>query len=813
MPRDRLEARPEIFRVLKRLRTRIRQYVFLEGTALVLALLCALFWASLAIDWVYFQLSSLELPVWFRKAFAVGTLCLFAMSLTTWVVLRLVRSLRTKALALVLERRFPELNDRLITAVELSEGTGCDKSSKLTAAMLNRTVDDAALAIRNLELGDVFDKAPLRRAAIAAVVLIASIAAFAWTNSVAMARWTRAYIRWDDQYWKRLTDLDLRIIAQPGDVIRRFNNLVYKHPRGADLTLLVEVPEGKQVPDDVRLEYRLADGRTGGTAYFSKVDDRHFKHTLAGLLDHAEIWVRGGDFATRRPYEVRVVDPPRVDELAFENTYPEYSRMNFRDADNRPIPDRKQVSGTQISLPVETRFVLQGRANKPLVGLRIDTDAFDVEFSAEGARLIIDAKEGGAQVTRPLSGPGSETWFTPGSSEFRLPFVLSAHAAELTADEQAAVPVPLRPDSLVRIYLDDMDEVTSLEPARVMILGIPDQPPVVETELRGVGTSITRQAVVPIAGTMSDDYGLVTGRFDYRIDAAEDWQPRLFASAPHDYPRDFELAAALEKKVERFEVLPLDLKEGQKLVLTVYAEDGDNLNGPHVSRGERFAFQIVSPEELLSILYGKELNLRKRFEQIIQEVDDTQKDLILHRTRLDEADELRKQPDQSAETARKLEEIKTAVAVSGDRSLNQVRKNASETAAVQSSFGEILEELVNNAIHTQQMVDRIEDLIMDPLVQVVDTDFPRADESISLFKLAHEKGRDPRPQIDASVDILAEILVKMRAALAEMQDLVDFHSAVARLESIKQDQEALYKETKRTQKDALIDRLKAMNLE
>ena len=72
-------------------------------------------------------------------------------------------------------------------------------------------------------------------------------------------------------------------------------------------------------------------------------------------------------------------------------------------------------------------------------------------------------------------------------------------------------------------------------------------------------------------------------------------------------------------KTERFQVLPLDLKVGQKLVLCVSAEDGDNINGPHHSRGEEYAFQIVSDEDLLALLYVKEVNLRERFERIIAE--------------------------------------------------------------------------------------------------------------------------------------------------------------------------------------------------
>ena len=92
---------------------------------------------------------------------------------------------------------------------------------------------------------------------------------------------------------------------------------------------------------------------------------------------------------------------------------------------------------------------------------------------------------------------------------------------------------------------------------------------------------------------------------------------------------------------EQFDVRPHELKLGQKVTLTVFAQDGDNLNGPNTIRGQRYVFKIVSEEALSSILYGKEVNLRRRFEKIIEEVEDTKKDFILHRVRVQEAAQLR----------------------------------------------------------------------------------------------------------------------------------------------------------------------------
>jgi hypothetical protein len=269
----------------------------------------------------------------------------------------------------------------------------------------------------------------------------------------------------------------------------------------------------------------------------------------------------------------------------------------------------------------------------------------------------------------------------------------------------------------------------------------------------------------------------------------------------------------LRQEVEQFEVLPLDLAVGQKLTLTIYAQDGDNLNGPHFSRGEQYAFQIVSDEDLLSILYSRELNLRRRFEQIISEVEGTQKDLILHRTRVQEGKALRGQPAEPGKEKdrdRELRELDTAIAVCAERSLHQIRKNAGETAAVEDSFRAILEELVNNAVHTRQMVDRIEGLIVKPLATINQADFPTSDQTLGLFKLANEKGDDPTGRIDDSAAALGAMLVHMRAVLSEMEDLVKFHEAVQRLKAIIVDEEKIGEDTQDLRKKQRLKELKGL---
>ena len=65
-------------------------------------------------------------------------------------------------------------------------------------------------------------------------------------------------------------------------------------------------------------------------------------------------------------------------------------------------------------------------------------------------------------------------------------------------------------------------------------------------------------------------------------------------------------------------------KLGDRLFVTLKAADNCGLpNGVNIGQGERYQLDIVAPEQLLSMLEGRELMLRRQFEIIYQEMVDT----------------------------------------------------------------------------------------------------------------------------------------------------------------------------------------------
>lgn len=831
----------ELSHTLERLRQKIRGYAAWEGVALLLVAIGGLFWSSFLLDAAYFNLSRLELPRWLRAAFLIAGLAMLAAVAVTWIGLRVFRQMRQRALALVLERRFPQLGEGVITAVEAAEG-GVRDVSPYHQAMLQRTMADAARAVDRLDLAAVFNPLPLRRALILVAALAASIIGLAAVDLGAMDRWVDGFIHLQDSYWPRSTDLLVRVLTQPGDRIRDFHNRQYRHPRGGDLTLIVDDSGGKSSPDRIRLDYRLAGGGTR-RVYLTRIGGQPFQHTFPALLDRVDVWVSGGDFAMSRPLRVEVVEPPRLDHVVADTLYPDYTGLNRHDEAGRVVRTENPVLGTQLAVPLGSDLILRGRANKPLQSVRLDVDVgldryelhFGSDQGAAGANvegpgrvvrdqdgtprllawLTLRSRDGRSQLRAGWPAETVASWLSADRQSFALPLVLSPTASDdlFNAITEAAsgqaplpVPAPWPADALLRIHLEDADGIGSAEPHKLILSGIVDQPPVIEAALEGVGSAITRMARIPVSGLLRDDYGLVSARFEFQIDQQAEWLPREFVRPLASTVREFELARSDDELFERFDVLPLDLSVKQKLTLTVIADDGDTLTGPHRQRSQKFVFTVVPVEELLSILYAKELNLRNRFEQILTELKGLDGDLKLHRDRADELQALR-EPGRAAPAAGAARpgsadaaSLESALIACAERALHGVRKNATETASIAEAFREIRAELVNNGAETPQNLARLDDQIIGPLDRITQTDYPAVDGALGLFKLANDRGQDAAAAIDATRPVLAGLIERMERILLEMRKLETFHEAMELLKSIIADQDGLKGETKTQRK-------------
>lgn len=783
------QSRPEIRSVLSRLRRWIRRYVLLEGLAGTLALACLLFWLTYGIDLAYFWLSNLELPGWFRIVCTIAMAGLLVGTLLTWVGAKLFRQMRPADLALALERKFPELNDRLITAVELADR----RPDGAHADMLDRTIDEAVSQLSSIRLQETTNPVPLRRMLLAAGVLAASVLALGIAHAQGMERWYQAYILGRDDYWEpfRRNELKIHVVAQPGDRVREFDaNGIYKHPRGADLQLVAIVPEAAIPPERVNLQYISFSGagQQRGQVTMARLGDSEFRHPLIRVVNDQELWFRGGDYVNRRPFRVQVVDPPRVDALQLQCDYPTYTGLDS-------LEDQLlRVVGTQVALPMETGFDLRVTVNKPLLKVIIRSSQFELSFGFDAAtnghtplptRLTLINSETTEVRSLTLAEPPG-TFFDETRRQFHLPLKVTAAAKEeLSGLEQTvSLPLPIVPDESLQISLEDEDRIYSPEPATLMVNGIVDQPPVVETRRTGIGTAVTRMATIPIEGKLQDDYGVESAWFAYRTDKIEKEEQQPLANSPSGQ-KEFRLRQTPELNVEYFNLIPLQLQEGQKLTLAVAARDGDDLNGPHESRGELLTFQIVSADELLAKLADREMTLRARFEQNRSEVSELRTAVEKMQAQIVEL-----------EAAKEKTPMATGVvAAYADRGLHQIRKNHTESRSVEVSFRDLRDEMVNNRVATTELLERIERRVIEPLELINTQDFLSVDQYLGTLRLAIERQQRMSAAVEDVLPAIDRLLAHMDAVLAEMRDRGTLNDVIQNLQKMIDLQEKLLEET------------------
>jgi hypothetical protein len=845
---------PAIRSTLAALRRRIRRYVVLHGLTAATAWLGIAFWASLAIDRLFEPPPSVRAIVLGVAALGLG-----------WLLFRLVlrrafARLTDRNMAMLLERRFPQFDESLLTAVELAEGPadvglppagdvglppGGDVRSlgeRAGRQMLVRTCRQAAASVGEVRLGEVFNAGPLRRSTLAAVLLAASVGTFGAMAPETWGIWTQRSLLLGDRLWPRKTRL----------VVEGFDRGVTKVARGDDLEVIAKADLSKpRVPSVVEVRYRTEGGaRLRGTmSREGTVDparDRYqeYSYTFRGVLTPIRFDLFGGDDAIR-DLRIEVVPSPTIVDMALECHYPDYM-----DRPPRTLP----VAGV-MQIPAGTRITVRATANKELVEVQVD----DGERIATIRNREDDGPAGGDRVAEPRAAVGFRRF------AYRL--------ASLTGDKS------------LRFTLLDADGIRSGRPVRLALATVPDAPPQLAVELRGIGAAITPRARLPATGRIGDDYGISRVWFDYTIDEGEEAGRSGIASddaGPETHPiaslagnvTDFPLDHALEVRTMR-------LAPGRRLLACVKAADRCTIAGkPNVGTSRRWLLDVVTPEQLRTMLEARELMLRQRFERIMQEVTET-RDLLQrmefgdpaaeaepptpqgekpkrdgdrpaseagsplgdtptspgddpdgdastseanHDQASGEEDEAGDEPagetaesdgdEPAGETAESdagqplsPQRILARRTLRAQRATQNSRKNADETLGVSEAFAGIREELINNRIDTAELSDRLQRGIADPLRGIAEEMFPELERRLDRLEASLGDGRAGPRNRQLAVAQIDAILEAMQGVLDRMLELEDFNKAVELLQEIIHAQDRLSERTRKRHKEKLRDLL------
>lgn len=749
---------PPIAALLATVRRRIRRYLWAEGLAAIAAALIAAFWLTLVFDW------------FFEPPAAVRVLVLAGVGgAVLWIghhllVDRLRVRLANRSLALLIERRYPWFDDSLLTAVEYTDIPR--PASPYERQMVASAVEQAIGRIEGVDPDEIFNPAPLARNVLLAAALGIGAIGYALFEPRAVETWARRMLTLSNELWPRYTRL----------VIDGFEHGSIKVARGSDVELIVKADMSKVVPRTVRVQYRTDEGLRGratmiqrGKAIPGRDQFQQFSYSFEGILTPITFDVVGGD-DRRGNLRIEVVDSPAITGMTLRCRYPAYMHR-----EERAIP----VTGA-MRIPQGTGISVDFTTNK---------DMLEVEIS--------DSASGGS-----LQPAGQ----SPQSASIRVTGDVPPRQFHYEIGR-------LDGDRTLLITLLDTDRIRNREPNRLAVSAVADETPQIDVRLRGIGSAITPQAQLPVIGEMKDDYGIARTWFELAVDGQAPHRQEL--SRP---PREnTELAVD-----EAFDVRPRGLNPGQKVTLAVKAEDTFALSeAPQQGTSSVFALDIVTADELRSMLESRELNLRRRFEQLISEVGETRDGLARLEPGAEDAaepaaddenlpdnqqDEATDPTGAGSEGAAKGADRRLARArLRVEQALQNSRKNADETLGVAVAFEDIHDELVNNRVDTEELKSRLKQGIAEPLRRIAGTGFGELETRLAALQNNLAEPAERAARLAAARQQADSILFEMQQVLSKMIELETFNEVVDLLRSIIDSQQGLNAKTKESRKSKLRD--------
>ena len=471
-------------------------------------------------------------------------LSLAALGAAAWALYRFgqtVRGARFRDLdvALKIERRFPQLQDRLASTVQFLHEREDDPLAG-SAALRRALIGQTAGEIDGLDLSQALEPSPARRAlTTAAAVGALSLIVVALHPASSRTALSRLFNPINHVAWPQLNHLTVK-------------NPVRRLAAGQAFEAAVVDAEGVALPEEVWLHLRYrGEGDTssetvepmrfaGGEMIARKENvSQPFAYRAAGGDDDSMPWI-----------ELEVVEPPQIEQLSITLHYPEYTGWPPESGDRH------------IHALTGTRVEMHGRATKPLSSASLEID--------DGPSIRAAVSPDGYAFSAPA--PGGEQFIVAKSGEYW-------------------------------IKLADRDGFAGGEQVRYEIRAQEDLAPAVTLDEPSANIFVTPQAVVPLKIAVKDDLAIKQIAFCFsRSDKSDvgDESFTLYEGPPRIEKRAArrpagELSAGESRSLEhRWELGPLELKPGVQLIVYAAATD----YRPLVGESQPRRLTVIATNEL-----------------------------------------------------------------------------------------------------------------------------------------------------------------------------------------------------------------------
>ncbi len=781
-----------IVRKLSAVAALIRNYLIVESL-LWIALWClAIFWLGGMLDYLPITAGASETP----RAVRIGMLVVMAAGVL-WVLVmrlgvRLLTKLPTKSLALLIERKYPEFNSELVTAVELANKPEVEVSNAVAyREMLGRVHESVGRRIAGVEPATLLNWQPIWGLGIACCFALAVTAIASFGMSSWMWQWSQRLFALSDEPWPRRARLSadgiqLQLPAFTGQlaaerVLIPFEEGLARLPTGAAVQLQISAStKAIAVPETCTLFYRASDGSRGranmrrvGAAVGGWQQFTLEGPPLDGLTADLDFDVIGLD-ARLRDLKLQVVEPAVVSEMQIECRYPAYLIDTLS---NRPSVERLPYRSGQ-RIPQGSDVTLIGKSSALLQLVQYVVRGASSSSSGDSPLQILTAEANG--------------------DEFKLP--LGRLDSSLVVEVRLLDQFGLSADQIPR-YLLTMQE---------------DTVPEVETSLTGIGVAVTPKAVIPIRGKVSDDYGLEEILIELGRNEDDPIKLPVTLDSDDELNTRVDLAKLAEEGV-------LKVAPEMTLGLVVSARDRFDLQGQqHIGLGQPQQLAVVTPDKLLVILDRQELEMRQRLELIISEVQQ------LRNALQDTATTLAKPDSAGLQSSKKVSglisfqdedgprppqidvaaQLRRLALTRAQQAVLQGDKSQQELSSIMLKVDNIRMQLVNNRIDNPDRQLRLQEKVYQPLSELLEGDYEKLRSGLLAFQTAAMSDAGSEMQARSAVNATDQVLLALEAIKANMLDIESFSEIVDLVRGLLDDQERILSETEKAQKQRLLDLLK-----
>ncbi|TWU42734.1 DUF4175 domain-containing protein [Novipirellula artificiosorum] len=786
---------PKLRELIDLLRQQIRRYVVIDSLLAIAAVILTAFWIGLALDYGPVLLGGTEMPP-LARAILLMLVAGTVIAITARMLMgRLRRPLPDDSLALLVERQHPNLGGRLITTVQLSEATR--EGDSHSPELLQRVHRQTAAAIDEVETHRVFSWQPILRKSMLVAPLALAAIGLLLISPQAFGRAAGRLTLLSNEPWPRrahleMVGIELPVIsaaeedALPPELIPFVDNKL-RLPKGSSGTLRIRAKaDDAEVPVVCTVYYRSEDGTRGQSNMrrIGRVVDGYQSFVLdgpplAGLSESLSISVRGLDDRLAE-YQIDAVTPPAITNMEVSVRYPDYLR-----------------SEGSSSYDLQTRYQ---------AGLRL-REGSDVVLTATSNVPLSESDV----VLRTDSGATEAIELTP-NKDHRQNQVMIENFSRATA---------------IRIVPRDWEGISAQAPYRYYLGVITDEAPEVRLRLKGIGTAVTPIAKIPFEVVATDDYGVESlqvtaatmvkaepGKSDAAPTESADaaWtNESASVSVPLRWDRAGNANSEIDLRDDAASGRLPELRPDEAISVFAEADDAYDLGQPHLTRSELFRLQIVTPEKLLALLERRELGLRTRLEQTIDETRHLRDTLDLLRSQgfedvvegelgEDAAGALGDQNDAThAKQVRRLRVQQSGL---------QANKTSEELTGIAASLDDLLEEMINNRVDSADRRERIGSGVRDPLKNIVGGPLETLKRQIRELETLRDQPVEASAKATDSVQTAEEVLLQLTAVLEKMLDLESYNEILDMVRQLIEDETTLLEETKKEQKKRVMDLFK-----